>query len=245
MPLPEVQLSGQWHRPYRRTVPRQPKNFAIETVVHVTPAQRWVPIRTGPTTYVPSRFTARLLLAEPKLVVDVDVVVGTGGQARLQELAVIADQAGAVPISSSTLRRILVDQVLRAVLTAASRSDATDRPDLRPGAFQLPGDEEEAWVEGKGTPQVRRAAQIYISARASGSRAPTEAVATEMNVSRSQASRYVRAARDAELLPEADDSPYVTPGAAIAAKTMADMTRKFAETGKLPGDSEEKQEGER
>jgi predicted GIY-YIG superfamily endonuclease len=49
--------------------------------------------------------------------------------------------------------------------------------------------------------QAAAAAGFYLAAQASGSPAPTLAVAAAMGVSRSQASRYVRAAREAGLLP--------------------------------------------
>lgn len=47
------------------------------------------------------------------------------------------------------------------------------------------------------------AAKVYLEAQNKGNNAPTEAVAAMLDVSRSQASRYVRAARDAGLLPPA------------------------------------------
>ena len=51
---------------------------------------------------------------------------------------------------------------------------------------------------------ARRAAQIYSDAVAAGNSAPAVAVAVIMDRSRSQVARYIRRARELELLPPLD-----------------------------------------
>lgn len=201
-------LQWQCHVQYRRGVPQPPKNFLIEIVGNVRPHERAVAVRVGPTSVVPSRFTAWVVLAEPRVRVDLELVVLSATKPVVRELTVTPSVDGAAPITTTTLRRVLVDPIVKAVMDKAakfSEGRVIDRSDVLPGAFQLPGDPDDEFRLTPPTDQpnerVRQAAQIYGQAAAFGSRAPTEAVAQALNVSKAQASRYVRAAREANLLP--------------------------------------------
>jgi hypothetical protein len=135
--------------------------------------------------------------------------VSPGGRTEVRELTVSSLRVeGAAPVSTSTLRRILVDRIVQAVMAEAARyaeGKVIDRADVQPGAYQLAGDPDDSVRLGapKTKPRVAWAAQIYRSAMAAGSYAPTQTVAQELHVSRSQASRYVAEARGAGLLPQA------------------------------------------
>jgi hypothetical protein len=206
-----LSLPSQCHLPYRHGVARKPKNFAIEVVGNVRPHERAFSVRVSPTAFVPSRFTAWVVLAQPRVRVDVELAIPPDGrQPIVRELTVTPGVDFAAPISTTTLRRILVDQIVRAVMAKAaaiSEGHVVDRSDIGPGMYQLVGDPEDNM---RFTPPMTadqltaRAAQVYREAQESGSRAPTGAVAAALGYSRSQASRYVRAAREAGLLPRVE-----------------------------------------
>lgn len=204
--LERAALQGQCRDPYRQSVPQNPKNFVIERVT-VTPLDaRFEPVRTSPTAGVPPRFRAEVHLSEPRLVVYMTVRVIPPGQPRVTEIEIRADPRDS--ISTTTLRRVLVDPMLRAALTEAETPiEAADH--IHPGAYRFPGAPEGTyWVSphpSTADERVPAAAAIYKSAVAAGSKAPTEAVALELRVSKASASRYVRAARAAGLLPKIKD----------------------------------------
>jgi hypothetical protein len=188
-------------------VARTPKNFVIDAVQTGNHRGNW--IRIGRSTAVPEEFTARFSLYEHEVLVFVVVRVDPGGQARILDLRVVVDEAGET-ITTTTLRKVLVDQLLRAALSAATtkiedRPDA--HPDIEPAPFQIAaGDDRVYWSPPPGaSDKVAQAADAYREALASGSRAPTAAVAEALGYSRAQASRYIRAARDAGLLPRLEE----------------------------------------
>jgi hypothetical protein len=141
------------------------------------------------------------------LTVSFRVRVDPGGTIRVADLAIHPTASPAEgAITSRALRGIRLDQLAREAVRQLEQP-ASMREDVAPGAFQVAGDpSDQAWVSP--VPGRRRAprelaeqaARIYTEAVAKGSRAPTLAVAHELGYSRSQASRIVRAARDAGLL---------------------------------------------
>lgn len=187
---------------------------------------RW--IRTGETTAVPSLLDAEIHLIDPPVVVRLLIEVADDGRSRVCEFQVtpasIRDS-----VTTSMLRKLPIDELVRRTLERATRADLRPRPDIHPGAYQLSTDpEHQAWVSpepqpggrGRAVPgsRVRRAAEIYQQAVANGDKAPTEAVAREMGYSRPTAARDVRAAREMGLLPatagmaaRADDAPADNP----------------------------------
>jgi hypothetical protein len=166
---------------------------------------------------VPTRFIALIDLGQPKLrlTVSMDVIVDQAGtRPRLVELNLQTDLR--TSITTSTLRRVLVDQLLQVALDRATVSVTAD-PEIHPGAFKATGEpDSEAWVSppprppgrGSGTPddRAREAARIYSDAVTRGSRAPGVAVANTMGYSRAQVARYIRRARELRLLPAPDRS---------------------------------------
>lgn len=195
--------------PYLRGVPREPKSFKIKAVV-VQRHERTGIIRTGPDTAVPKRFVAVVALERPLLTVRMDVLVDQAGtRPRLVELHLQTDIRAS--ITTSTLRQVLIDQLLQAVMEEATLR-VVAQPEVHPHAFGVVGEpENQGWVSppprphgrGHNTPddQVREAARIYSEAVTRGSRAPGVAVAEAMGYSRAQVARYIRRARELGLLP--------------------------------------------
>jgi hypothetical protein len=152
---------------------------------------------------------ALLHLAEPAVNVEMRIVVTPGGRASVKDFSVAArDQAAAV--TTSTLRRLPVDYLLRTALVLVARA-TKDRSDIQRDAFQIDGDPEHvAWVSpapppsgrGREVPgeRIARAAEAYQQALARGSKSPAEDVAAVMGYSRATAARDLRAAREQGLL---------------------------------------------
>jgi hypothetical protein len=193
---------------YRQGVPQSPKNFRIERVGDVRPHERATPVRVSPTSAVPSRLTAWVVVVDPHVRVDLELVIMPAAKPQVRELTVTAATTdGPSSISTSLLRRVLVDPIVDAVMAKAVRAaegTVIDRSDVAPGAYQLPADpEDEFWVPGTPAvdPRVRRTARVYAQAVAFGNRSPTVAVAEALGMSKASASRYVRMAREANLLP--------------------------------------------
>lgn len=199
----------QCHGRYRLQVAREPRDIEIAGV-HVSAEQQVGWVRTGDTTAVPTRFEAKVFLADPAVVVLLLVLVDSGGRPHVREFHVAA-RVPNPPITSTLMRRIPVDHLLKAAVDAASVT-VKNRPDIHAGAFQLPSDpDHQAWVSPQPAPtgrgrevpvsRVVRAAEVYLQALAAGSAAPTETVASVLGYSRSSASRDIRNARKQGLLP--------------------------------------------
>lgn len=215
MTLPLLMLPRQSPDPYRPDVPRQPKNFRIDTVsIEVLQPEGYLP--NGPDTAVPSRFEAHFVLGIPEASVTIEVFIG--GDLRPIVLDLSIRSKVRTPITTSMLRQVLVDQLLYAALTEATVS-ATVRDDwlaslplgVQPQARrtdppQVPTTSTDPRPHGQPDDEARTAAQIYSEAVAAGNRAPREAVATAMNRSRAQAARYIRRAREQGLLAPLDPS---------------------------------------
>lgn len=199
-----VHIPLQWQCMYRRGVARQPVDFEIGTVYTETDADATV--RISATEAVPRTFIARIALERPKLEVELEVwMVQPGNRAVVRKLLVVANTA--TPVTTTTLRRVLVDPLLRAAVQAAA-VPVTPRPDAHPLAFQVPGQQGTAYV-GPPPPRTDRgrrdtadanaetAARIYKQAVMLGSRTPAKDVVAAMApVSRAQVARYLRRARE-------------------------------------------------
>ena len=186
-------------------MPQRPKTFRIGHIV-VQAHERSAMVRTGPKRAAPSRFTAYAQLRNPDVQVAVTVALEDGAVPVVEELAIRPGKK--TPVNSTVLRGILLDQIVPAVVKAASKP-ITERPDVLPGAFQVSGepDENQAWVSPApgANEKVLQAARIYRDALSAGSRAPAAIAAEEMKLSRAQVARYIRKAREAGLLPSVDD----------------------------------------
>lgn len=182
-----------------RLVPQRPRNFDISHV-SVESAERTAMIRTGPGVAAPQRFTAYVDLASPALRLRLTVVVSPGGLPVVETMKIWGSSQ--TPLTSGTLRKILMDPIVRAAIAEAS-VPATDRPDIAPGAFQVEGHEHEAWIGAPAgaTDRVRQIARLYNEALTAGSRAPSLEAAEAVHISRAQAARYVRKARELDLIP--------------------------------------------
>ena len=181
-------------------MPRRPLNVEIEGFGPVRPHGVHME-RVSPTKAVPNHFTVSVLLAEPRVNVDLEIRVVTGGQPQVIQVSVREMPPLVGGVTSTTLRSLPLDHIVRATMTWV----AEQSPDLIegsiPGWFRLEADGPDVLRRGSVDERVAQAAQIYRAATAAGSKAPTEAVATSMHVSRATASRYIRGARDIGMLP--------------------------------------------
>jgi hypothetical protein len=172
------------------------------------PDPRAANVRTSRGHFAPSRIEADVELPGSGIRVRFLVRVDPGGAPRVIELAVWAAEGAAGAITSRALRGIQLDRLARDAVRQWERP-VTERPDIAPGAYSWPGAPEGTFMAEppprrlRLTPaeKISEAARVYREALAGGSRSPTEAAAAALNVSRSQASRYVRQARDAGMLP--------------------------------------------
>lgn len=165
-------------------------------VIRVSPHHGTALVRVGPTTGAPATFSTTCYVDSGKLAVIGTIMVVPGGHATMVEMTIQggpATKSTITPVTTSSLRRILVDQIVKAALTEAT-------VDMPPGG-DVDGERVTERVQSSVKARAADAAKIYADAVAQGSKAPTEAVAAALGVSRPQASRYVRAARDAGLLP--------------------------------------------
>lgn len=211
--------------PYRLAMPRAPKDFTV-TSVQIQRASSF-PRLIAEGVAAPDRFEAEIEVAELPFSVIVTVMIGFGGEALAKRVEAVAPEDGSV--TTSALRKVLVDQLVKAAVSEAafevkmqprgaggissgSSADAAfvvDGPDpfggpgpvtyMQPDALPLTGRQQ------RQDERARRAAAIFSEAVASGSRAPSDAVAREMGYSRSQAARYIKHARELGLLPALDE----------------------------------------
>jgi hypothetical protein len=115
------------------------------------------------------------------------------------------------PVTTSMLRSVLVDQLLQRAIEEATVPASVREEWLAslPPGIRGPQGEDKAAVglsaverrRSHADDDARTAAQIYLEAVATGSRAPGVAVANRMNRSRAQVARYIRRARELGLLP--------------------------------------------
>jgi hypothetical protein len=215
MALPLLMLPRQPPDPYRPGVPRQPKNFRIDSVSveHLEPEGY---LSTGSDTAVPSRFEAHFVLGIPEASVTIEVFISTDLRPVVLDLSIRSKVR--TPITTSTLRQVLVDQLLNAALAEAT-VPATVRDDwlaslpasVQPQSRRIdpkeaPASSKDHRPSGRAGSDALMAAQIYSEAVAAGNRAPAVAVANAMNRSRSQVARYIKRAREQGLLAPLDPS---------------------------------------
>lgn len=212
--------NGKWHVLYRAGMSddSEIKGPKVKAVPHETA----YPVLTRPGFAVPDAIVASAELTDVQLTVTLFVRVASGGTIRVARLAVQPVPYTGAAVTSRALRAVKVDQLAREAVRQLERP-VSMREDFAEGAFQITegadiwanhghmrnirNPESQMWrslaVPGRrltGREQAEQAARIYAEAVASGSRAPTQAVAHELGYSRSQASRMIRAARDLGLL---------------------------------------------
>ena len=194
-------------------MPRQPTDFEIGTV-YIDVEDRIAPVSISATEYVPRKFWARFQLVRPKLeVVALIWIASPGNRPTIRQLTMVANEN--TPVTTTVLRRVLVDQLIKeAVKAAAMPTRVVTGLDVAGHAYEAHGG---IWVgpapqplSGRGRDtangNAEAAARIYSAATASGSRAPGMEVKAQMHISRSTATRHIRRARELGLLgpPEAE-----------------------------------------
>jgi hypothetical protein len=190
-------------------VPRPPKNFRVDWVSIDELSPRTY-LSTGPDTAVPTLFRAYFQLSDPPAAVTIEVFVGADLGPVIVELKIRSNAK--TPVTTSVLRQVLVDQLLREAMEAAVvPSSVRDewlatlppqaQPHIRAGAAAPPPAWAEQGAHSQADQDARTAAQIYSEAVAGGSKAPAVAVADAMRRSRPQVARYIRRARELGLLP--------------------------------------------
>ena len=205
------------------------------------------PVLTRPGYAAPSVIVASAELADVGLSLNFAVFVSPGGTFRVRRLTVSAAGSSAA-ITSRALRTIRLDYLAHEAVRQHEQP-VSMLPDHDSGAFQafqFAADATDPWGSHgnfrdirnpqdqiwRSSPalgrrltsreQAEQAARIYTEAVATGSRAPTQAVAAELGYSRSQASRMIRTARDLGLLPNPHQSPQPNEGMESSANDQDD-----------------------
>lgn len=180
-------------------MPQRPKDFRIDSVT-VRPDPGAHPVPTGPGMAAPSVFVADVHLAVPDLYVKVGIKVAGGGLPVVHAITVRA--TASTPLTSTSLRKVLLDPIVRAALAEASQL-VEDRSDVAPGAFHVPGEPEyQLWAvtPAGAADRVHQIARLYREAVTAGSKSPGQDAADAVHISRGQAARYIRKARELGLL---------------------------------------------
>lgn len=218
-------------RHYRCAVVDSPANLEV-TAVYVQRDEQAGWVRTSDDTAVPTLFTAQLFIDDPAVQLNLFVQVDAAGRALVRRFEIVASDLETA-VTTTMLRRFPVDALLREVLDRAAIK-ARPRSDFHRKAFQVEGDpEHQAWVSQGLQPvarkstedRVERAAEIYLQALASGSRAPAEVVAATLGYSRATAARDIRAARNRKppLLPPLAQEKSVTADAITGTGRISKM----------------------
>jgi hypothetical protein len=187
---------------YHWGVPRR------QPLVEVTPLSGAMPIRTGPTTAIPSLFTAFVDDPVQPLLVQMKVKTVAGQRPEVSELHLESrGRVNAEGLTTAGLRRVRIAQALKLALAKATVR-VSDEGD---GLLKLTEDPRgTAW---RGEPVARPVrgepvteeflglvAKTYRAAVASGSRSPVEDLRQQIGGSRSTAGRWVVQARKAGVL---------------------------------------------
>lgn len=180
--------------------------------IHTEPLEGAGWVLFGEQRAIPTSFRADVRLDDPRCLVRLHVVVDRGAPGvRAMSIEQELDGGQWTPaITSSVLRRVALDALLRQVVDDAAQVAVSVEVEGHQGVFQLKrdveaGDNTTAWggrparspLSGRGRRTsddvLRQVAGIYRSAR----RAPTQAVADTLHVSRSHAGKLVGQARAA------------------------------------------------
>lgn len=191
-----------------------PAKIRVDGRVHTHPARGagFTPL-PGLERMVPSKFDAWADLLEPRCSVHLVVTIDDRRTPVVQVLTVaqLDGPPAGPPVTASVVRRIALESLLRLAVEDASQP-MTVRDDVETAgiAFDVPGAPEGTVIvtprprpltgRGRRTSDevLRRVAKVYREA--TGGRAPTQAVADELGVSRSHAGRLVGQARNAGYL---------------------------------------------
>lgn len=178
-----------------------------------TPGTRWPRVLADGRTAVIPRFTYTTQNeADPAMSVSMEVAIDDGGRPACLELSV--RPLDGKPVTSQTLRAIPVQRLLRQAAVQASTFLAYGGATADGGSrFEAPSAIERGRIATRalsaarsprqGSPitsdHLKQVADIYRAALAAGER-PTRAICERWHVTRPTASRWVAAARAAELL---------------------------------------------
>jgi hypothetical protein len=176
--------------------------------VDADPIERSTPIRTGPTTAIPSLFRATVDDRTQPFILEFKVQTVGGRRPEVVELTLVPrDPIVAGGVTTEGLRSVQVAKALKLALAKATKrvNEMTD------GLFQLEGDGPGIGYAGsqvarpvRGEPVsedfLRQVADTYRKAVASGSRRPVGELGEQLGGSRSTAGRWVVQARRAGFL---------------------------------------------
>ena len=179
-------------------MPRLPKNLRIDSVtIEHLGSRGYLP--AGPDTAVPVNFEAHFLLEEPNAAVRIEVFVTADVGPVVVELNIRS--ATRTPVTTSVLRQVLVDQLLREAMTAAAVPASVREEWLATVPPNQTATTTEPTEHTQADLDAHTAAQLYSEAVASGSKSPAVVVGNTMGKSRAQVARYIRRARELGLLP--------------------------------------------
>lgn len=181
---------------------RRPReDFAPSSFTARTTEQN--PIRTGPRTVLPRQFEISARVGSLHVVLD--VLVEIPGFTRVTSLRIVPVSMTGSVTSSAMRHEVLIDQLVR--LAVAELEEPWEEAPEFPGGWRTASEGPGQFYIGgpfRRPPRgelVAEAARVYNEAAAKPGAAPTLAVATALQFQRSQASRLIRAAREAGLIP--------------------------------------------
>jgi hypothetical protein len=182
---------------YRPIVPDQPTEFRIDSV-SVEPLTPIAYVSTGPDSVIPTRFAAHFTLGFPEATATMEVRVDLKHGPMVLEIALRSRTKK--PISTRFLRQVHVDKLLQKAVAEAT----VPSPVRTERVSSIPGTSTDDGQNIQADENVRTAARLWAEAVASGAKAPGEVVAATMKRSRSTISRYIRQAKELNLLPHTD-----------------------------------------
>lgn len=184
--------------------PHNPDRFAVKRVTAEADADAdWVAVTQE--SALPARFTVSANLLVPHCDVTMLVVVGSYCDLLVKRVAVNVPESGSAELMTSTMRGILVHQLVamgaeRIERPTAALGDAVIRAPLDTRLLR-PRQPRRTTAE-----KVARSARLLQEAVANGVTGRGRYVAEQLGVSESQASRYLQAARACGLLDAGDDA---------------------------------------
>jgi hypothetical protein len=179
---------------------------ARDAYVHISNHNSAARVRTGPTTALPSLFTAEVDDPGQPYLLELRVRTVQGRRPEVIELRLeIRNPKKGAGITTQGLREVHVARALEVAVTAAiEQSDGGEDPGSPHDDRRTDSPPKRVSKPLRGIPVgadfLQQVSDIYRAAVASGSRAPVVAVSEELGGSRATAGRWVLQARRAGLL---------------------------------------------
>lgn len=196
-----------------RPVPARAKYTLAQLDVEPVEPSAWVRIASTDRA-IPARFVVQAVLDDPECVVVLEVSLDSSNVPAVDHMHVhrTGEQPDPGPsVTGAVVRRLAVDALLRQAIEQVAEPIEPVQVEGHVGAFRLRRDVEQGHATAYGGRRVRavigegrrtddETLRTVAKAYRAAGRAPTQAVADELHVSRSHAGRLVAQARDRGFL---------------------------------------------